>query len=219
MGNIILSASEVPADLVEFFEPIRQEKADVFNVATQPYPQAHYATFPTKLVEPMILASTSQQGCCPKCGAQWVRVVEKIASRSRLEGNDWQNGRAGVNHHGPSRPGSFTDGESKTTGWRPSCTCLDKAIHQEWLNRGCETLQEKIAIEAELKPKFDPIPAVILDPFCGSATVGEVCRGLGRRFIGLDLSATYLALNALPRSERGTSQKSLESLPMFQTSF
>jgi DNA modification methylase len=35
---------------------------------------------------------------------------------------------------------------------------------------------------------------VVLDPFCGSGTTGVVARRLGRRFVGVDLSADYLSI-------------------------
>jgi DNA modification methylase len=47
----------------------------VWTVATQPYPGAHFATFPPKLIEPCIKAGTSERGVCPECGAPWRRVV------------------------------------------------------------------------------------------------------------------------------------------------
>jgi site-specific DNA-methyltransferase (adenine-specific) len=37
----------------------------------------------------------------------------------------------------------------------------------------------------------------ILDPFCGSGTVGVVCARLGRRFVGVDLSEEYLEIASL----------------------
>ena len=40
----------------------------VWQIATQPYPGAHFATFPRKLVEPCIKAGTSERGVCPECG-------------------------------------------------------------------------------------------------------------------------------------------------------
>jgi DNA modification methylase len=39
-----------------------RNKRSVWTVATQPYPDAHFATFPPKLIEPMVLAS------CPRGG-------------------------------------------------------------------------------------------------------------------------------------------------------
>ena len=53
--------------------PLGRNKRTVWTIPTQPYPQAHFATFPEKLVEPMIKA-----GCpefvCTKCG----KAREKI---------------------------------------------------------------------------------------------------------------------------------------------
>lgn len=38
------------------FHPLGRNKRSVWTIATQPYPDAHFATFPERLVEPMILA-------------------------------------------------------------------------------------------------------------------------------------------------------------------
>ncbi len=46
-----------------------RNRRDVWTITTQPYPNAHFATFPPKLAEPCILAGTSEWGCCPECGA------------------------------------------------------------------------------------------------------------------------------------------------------
>ncbi len=35
-------------------------------------------------------------------------------------------------------------------------------------------------------------PAIVLDPFAGSGTVGLVAIGNGRRFLGVDIKAEYL---------------------------
>jgi len=67
----------------------------------------------------------------------------------------------------------------------------------------------------EPPPPPDPVPAVVLDPFCGSGTVGEVCRLHGRRFIGLDLSMKYLRELALPRAEGTQAAGANADLPMF----
>jgi len=56
---------------------------------------------------------------------------------------------------------------------------------------------------------------VVLDPFCGSGTVGMVCRKHKRMFVGLDLSIKYLAKFALPRSEEQQTKASIEELPLF----
>jgi DNA modification methylase len=48
-----------------------RNKRSVWTIATSPYPEAHFATFPPALVEPCILAGTSARGVCPKCEAPW----------------------------------------------------------------------------------------------------------------------------------------------------
>ena len=50
----------------------------VWNIATQPFAGAHFATFPQALAERCILAGTSDHGCCGKCGAPWRRVGKRL---------------------------------------------------------------------------------------------------------------------------------------------
>jgi len=102
-------------DFAQYFtkEDGKRNKRTVWTIATQPYPDAHFATFPRKLVEPCILAGTSEKGCCPECGSPWERVVEKpymmLVEESRID-------RYGTGQAGVHRP-------DKTIGWRPTCTC------------------------------------------------------------------------------------------------
>lgn len=59
------------------YAPTGRNKRSVWTVAGQGYEGAHFATFPEKLIEPCILAGTSEYGCCAKCGAPWRRVTEQ----------------------------------------------------------------------------------------------------------------------------------------------
>jgi hypothetical protein len=126
---------------------------------------SHFATFPPKLVEPMILAGTSAKGCCPACGSPWVRVVERTAARAdegaiaAMASNGV--GRQTGNLYQPHGAGFYAD--SKTTGWSPSCAC----------------------------PAADPIPCTVLDPFGGAGTVGLVADRLGRDAILIELNESY----------------------------
>lgn len=76
----------------------------------------------------------------------------------------------------------------------------------QWLERGW--------IKRVQVPAFEPypvVPAIVIDPFCGSGTVGEACGKLGRRFVGMDLSARYLAENAAARADKRTTEAGLEA--------
>ncbi len=146
-----------------------RNRRSVWHIATEPYPEAHFATFPQALVKPCILAGTSERGVCPACGKPWARVVEKPqppeAMRNRGNG-------AKMDFHGRQVGGGqklqdwYDDHPVATTGWRAGC--------------GCDA--------------GEPVPATVLDPFCGSGTTGLVALTYGRNFIGIDLSADYLAL-------------------------
>ena len=46
---------------------------NVWTIPTHSFSEAHFATFPPKLVEPCIKAGTSERGVCKQCGGPWVR--------------------------------------------------------------------------------------------------------------------------------------------------
>ncbi len=60
----------------------KRNRRDVWTVASQPYKGAHFAVFPQKLIEPCILAGTSEAGCCPECGSPWRRVKRTLGWES-----------------------------------------------------------------------------------------------------------------------------------------
>jgi hypothetical protein len=74
---------------------------------SHPYPEAHFATYPPDLIEPYIRASTSEKGCCAKCGAPWVRETEKTDSgRRQRTAVGWDTGPGG---HGRQGRGETTE--------------------------------------------------------------------------------------------------------------
>lgn len=137
---------------------------DVWTLGTEPFPGAHYATFPTALVRRPVLAGTSAAGCCPRCGTPWERIVDVTSIRrdELPEGHpDHRPGRYPVksvgneyDHGGCQRVSS-----SETRGWRPGCAC----------------------------DGLDPVPCTVMDVFGGSGTVGEVALEYGRNAILIDL--------------------------------
>ena len=143
---------------------------DVWTITTQPYPEAHFATFPEKLVEPCVLAGSPEAGVCKTCGAPWERQVELTDDYSDLlmqkaawvseEGKpDVQTKRQRKDH--PAQ----VPAKNITTGFNRSCKHKSKAV-----------------------------PAVVLDPFMGSGTTGIVALRHGRRFLGIDVKEEYIDL-------------------------
>jgi DNA modification methylase len=161
----------------------------VWTIPTQPFPEAHFATFPEKLVLPCIRAGTSEKGCCPECGAAWVRVVERefhpqpnVSAEKGRRAHDGQKPMDESSRWGGTCRGSIA---SRTTGWRPGCECEPRpalGIHD--------------AIDCIVSGKWDmkAIPCTVLDPFAGSGTVGVVCARENRAFIGIELNPEYVKM-------------------------
>jgi DNA modification methylase len=149
-----------------------RNRRTVWEIATQPTPEAHFATFPEALVEPCIKAGTSERGCCAVCGAGWERVVEKgLTSHdgktdTQYKKNTTGNRLALLRQAARERGEEYTS-EKKTLGWQPTCTC------------------------GEL---LSTNPCVVLDPFAGSGTTGLVARNLKRDAILIELNKEYVKI-------------------------
>jgi DNA modification methylase len=141
-----------------------RNKRSVWSVATFAFGEAHFATFPPELIEPCILAGTSEAGCCSKCGAPWTRIVEKSGGST---GEDWNTHDRGDNDTkiGATVTTAAKGGNGyavKSVGWDRGCTCA-----------------------AEI------VPCTVYDPFSGAGTVALVSTRLGRNFKGSELNPEY----------------------------
>ncbi len=90
---------------------------NVWSIATSPYPNAHFATYPAELAERCIKAGTSERGCCAACGKPWVRVTEQELHRPPAGGTQGTKGVDGAWFPLPRQK------VSTTTGWAPGCQC------------------------------------------------------------------------------------------------
>jgi DNA modification methylase len=154
-----------------------RNRRTVWEIATQPTPEAHFATFPEALVEPCIKAGTSERGCCPVCGAGWERVVDKpiapteMFTKTRVKEDEkdliFAHRKNGEKHGSGQKLQNWRDEHPPvTTGWQPTCSCS----HDE------------------------TIPCTVLDPFGGSGTTGLVARNLKRDCILIELNPAYVKI-------------------------
>ena len=161
------------------FHPLGRNKRTVWTIPTHPFPEAHFAVAPEKLIEPAILAGTSGVGYCAECGSPWKRVVKRdpIPEEAYL-------------HRPKMQPGNNSETSAlKIPGAR-------RHMIPPLLNAGW-TATCQCGVEA--------VPGIVLDPFAGAGTVGVVAIRHGRRFIGIDLGPEYVKM-ATKRIEQTRSQ-------------
>lgn len=140
---------------------------NVWVIPKEPLKEAHFAAFPTKLVEPVIKLATSSHGVCPKCGNQWERVTHKEVIPNDIK-----------SQFEASRVASTAD-----TGRSDGYTARKPNYRRRILGEGWRATCE----HSDLSPG----PATVLDPFSGSGRAGIVAKRLGRNYIGIDASAAY----------------------------
>jgi hypothetical protein len=137
----------------------------VWTIATAPFSEAHFATFPPALAERCIKAGTSEKGACGACGAPWVRQTSERPYPAELANAKKAHGGIGNNLGGQRHQDWLAENPKVTTGWQPSCAC-----------------------------NAPTVPCVVLDPFAGAGTVSLVAERLGRDSIYIDLSPEYAAM-------------------------
>ena len=138
---------------------------------SEPVDVAHYAAYPPELPDWCIRASTSERGVCATCGAPWARVVERggLVKLRPSAGDDprsrHEDALSAARGQGGWQGNNLVRDASHTLGWRATCA------------HGGE-----------------PVGAMVLDCFGGTMTTGLAALRLGRKFIGIELSARYVAL-------------------------
>jgi DNA methylase len=149
----------------------------VWDIPTQPFREAHFATFPAPLPERCILIGSPEAGSCPACGAPWARTVRTengfidgvCPGCGAEESKHVVSAKSSISQFGADadRTGrAVACGARFTTGWAPTCDC----------------------------DAGEPVPAVVMDFFSGSGTTVTVARQRGRRSIGIDLNPKYVGM-------------------------
>ena len=145
--------------------PTGRNRRTVWTVATAPLSLAHFASFPPKLIEPMILTSPTK--CCAVCGRGWERVTvtTRIPAHGKIDEVSGDKAQGDDMDYGSAKVGRWSNATT-TLGFHPGCEC------------GSE----------------ETVPAVVLDCFVGSGTSVMVALRHDRNAIGLELSETYAAM-------------------------
>lgn len=148
----------------------------VWSLSSEPYKEAHFATYPSELVRRCLSAGISEKGCCPKCGEPFKRITKRDRIPTRT-GNTSKVNAVQLADDSPYWDQSSITGNRDpkrhvtrevTTGWQPNCKC-DTA-------------------------PADALPCTVLDPFLGSGTTAQVAQHLGYRWIGCELNEKYVEL-------------------------
>lgn len=158
--------------------PENRNKRSVWEIATQPYPESHFATFPEALIEPCILAGTSEHGACPECGSPYKRIMQKTGwpdpenieddqGRMKASGEIATDTQRRKELSGAKHAAFKAANPDVLLGWEPTCKCVsDKPLN----------------------------PCLVLDPFCGSGTTGVVSLRYHRDFVGCELNPEYASM-------------------------
>lgn len=156
-----------------------RNKRSVWTLGPEPFAGAHFATFPTGLVEPCVLAGTSAAGCCASCGAPLRRVVRK--GKPDLEHQRACGGDASGEYHGEATKdfaGARAENASAVKARILAGLCDRETLF--WVSTcGCAA-----GIES----------CTVLDPFAGSGTTGVVAVRHRRRFVGIEINPDYAAI-------------------------
>jgi len=151
----------------EQMHPVGKNPGDVFEVSTKPFPEAHFAVYPSERCEKPIKAACPPK-VCGECGSPYEREVEI----ERSPGSSPGKGDGDVPIDAQVDGGHQRDGHDytrthisavKTKGWTKSCDCDTDATE----------------------------PGTCLDPFAGAGTTLLKAKELGRRFVGIELNPEY----------------------------
>jgi len=200
-------------DAEDALHPNGKNPGDILDVAVKAFPEAHFAVYPPELVETPIKASCPPK-VCAACGTPYERLVEDVPVWERdtesiereqlrraldrfessaltedhlraVRAKGFSDAAAGKEQTGAGRNTEdvealaeeakdvlggyfreFTMTTHETDGWQQVCDCATE--------------------ETE--------PGIVLDPFAGAGTTALVAKGLGQRFVGIDLNPKYVAL-------------------------
>lgn len=142
---------------------------NVWVIPKENFPGAHFATFPTRLVEPIVKLASSEKGVCSACAAPMQRRTIREAVPAHVR-EAFEASRAST-----ATDTGRTDGH---TSRRPNYR--RRVLREEW--------EPSCACSAGF------VAATVLDPFNGSGRTGIVSVRLGRSYTGIDINPSYIEM-------------------------
>lgn len=148
----------------EFEHYGKKNKRSVWKTSVASFKGGHYATFPTDLIEPMIMASTSEYGCCAKCGTPWNRKFGKRREKILIKKTDMVISDSGEMIKAPDE-------------YKEELVLF----HDKW-EKGCSCDTNEVN------------PCIVLDPFSGTSTTGDVSFKYNQYYVGIEPNPEYIEM-------------------------
>lgn len=163
--SFIGHSGTIDAEGKQIGNPLGRTIRNVWTINPQAFSEAHFATFPEKLVEPLI-----KMGCpefvCKKCGEPRSKIYKNIGEKRDIE---WHPEKYGDNDKAGKRLGRM----------QPQKSVYNMSIEIGLTDCGCGE-------------KFRP--GIVLDPFAGSCTTALVAYKLRRDYIMIELQPDYIKI-------------------------
>ncbi|KKM05541.1 hypothetical protein LCGC14_1753070, partial [marine sediment metagenome] len=182
-----------------FFNSLGRNKRTVWKIPTQAFPEAHFATYPEKLVEPMV-----KSGCpefiCTKCGKARGKIYEPTMKIERSQTYDGKQ-----------------QGQDKQFSHK-RIQMLVKAGREAGLPHDNTVVPKEFKGYTDCGCGEGWRHGIVLDPFAGSGTTCLVAAQNRRDWIGIELKAEYIEMakrriavveTGVPVAEQKQGQKGL----------
>ena len=188
--------------------PAGKNPGDVFEVATKPFPDAHFAVYPPELCEKPLKA-TCPPKVCAECGSPYIRESVDADVLTNPTGRDQKDRAIEIfeqsdltrEHLSALRSIGFTDagqaqevydGHGRNADGVEQRAAEAKDVlggyAREFIGREAESTEWVQSCDCDTDATE---PGIALDPFAGAGTTLLKAKALGRRFVGVELNAEY----------------------------
>jgi len=153
--------------------PRGKNPGDLWEITTQPFPDAHFAVYPEELCKRPIKSSCPPK-VCARCGSPYERVTETEKIPDHPE-----RGQSHITELTGERSNKTLRRDEGVKGYEQKYNTIHRS--KGWKKTcGCETDETK--------------PGIVLDPMAGSGTTGLAAKKLGRDFVLIDINPDYVEM-------------------------